>query len=311
MPATRQLTDDLFQLCESGFERAVLRRLIDLGYQVTPQVKVGGYSIDLVVEGLEGRRLAVELDGNQYHTPERWPEDFKRQRVLERVGWTFWRCWGSSFTLDPDACMNDLTRRLNELGIEPTSGESVSNGYTKHLIVGPPEPPGEQPAVEPAGAVSKQTEESQMAAVATAFGLPSSKGPQAAFEFGLDEVTPKSSREMAESIANEELSGGDSLTIEPGDRVLISYNDEPSRQYTLTLSTTHHDPDHFVINHEMPLAKALIGWGEEDEVEIPAGNGARTVTILRIERTGNQSELSAQTYAADASNVKARRKAQS
>jgi len=42
---------DLMSLCQSGFERDVLARLLDLGYRVQPQVKVGPYSIDLVVEG--------------------------------------------------------------------------------------------------------------------------------------------------------------------------------------------------------------------------------------------------------------------
>jgi very-short-patch-repair endonuclease len=64
------------------------------------------------------RRLAVECDGDQYHTPEVWMEDLHRQRALERAGWTFWRCWGSSFLRDPEACMADLSRKLNEMGIE-------------------------------------------------------------------------------------------------------------------------------------------------------------------------------------------------
>jgi hypothetical protein len=44
---------------------------------------------------------------------------------MERVGWRFWRCWGSSFRLDPDTCIDDLVRSLNALGIEPIgSGEA-------------------------------------------------------------------------------------------------------------------------------------------------------------------------------------------
>ena len=93
---------DRMSLCQSGFERDVLARLLNLGYRVQPQVKVGPYSIDLVVEGRDDRRLAIELDGDQYHGPERWAEDLARQRVMERVGWRFWRCWGSSFRIDPD-----------------------------------------------------------------------------------------------------------------------------------------------------------------------------------------------------------------
>jgi transcription elongation GreA/GreB family factor len=74
------------------------------------------------------------------------------------------------------------------------------------------------------------------------------------------------------------------LVVKPGDRVLISYNDEPTRQYTLTLSKTQHDPSMLVINATAPLAQALMGCGEEDEVEIPTGGATRVVTILKIER---------------------------
>ena len=80
---------DLMSLCQSGFERDVLARLLALGYRVQPQVKVGPFSIDLVVEGRDDRRLAIELDGDQYHGAERWADDLARQRVMERVGWRF------------------------------------------------------------------------------------------------------------------------------------------------------------------------------------------------------------------------------
>jgi very-short-patch-repair endonuclease len=83
--------------CESDFERAIFDRLAAVGYRLTPQVPAAGYRIDLVVEGHSGRRLAIECDGDQYHTPDMWLDDLSRQRTLERVGWTFWRCWGSSF----------------------------------------------------------------------------------------------------------------------------------------------------------------------------------------------------------------------
>ena len=64
--------NDLMALCQSNFERDVLARAVELGYRVRPQVKVGPYSIDLVIEGHDDRRLAIELDGDQYHGPERW-----------------------------------------------------------------------------------------------------------------------------------------------------------------------------------------------------------------------------------------------
>lgn len=84
-------TDNLIELCDSNFERDVFRKLTALGYYVTPQVKVGPFSIDLVVEGEKDRRLAIELD-DRYHPVEKWMEDWSRQRTMERVGWKFWRC---------------------------------------------------------------------------------------------------------------------------------------------------------------------------------------------------------------------------
>jgi REase_MTES_1575/AAA domain len=53
--------------CESDFEKDVYDKLNSAGYRILPQVRAGGYRIDLVVEGTAGRRLAIECDGDQYH----------------------------------------------------------------------------------------------------------------------------------------------------------------------------------------------------------------------------------------------------
>lgn len=131
MPQQKQ-ADNPLDLCDSDFERDVYKRLDDLGYFVTPQVKVGQYSIDLVVEGENDRRLAIELDGDKFHPPEKWKEDFTRQRTMERVGWKFWRCWGSSYTVDPEGCIADLVNTLHSLGIDPTGHKDRANIYTEY-----------------------------------------------------------------------------------------------------------------------------------------------------------------------------------
>jgi len=121
-------------LCDSGFERDVYKRLTAKGYNVVPQVKVGAFSIDLVVEGENDQRLAIELDGDKYHPPEQWMNDWKRQRTMERVGWQFWRCWGSSYTIDPEGCIDDLINVLNNMQIFPCESSSGSNIYTEQRI---------------------------------------------------------------------------------------------------------------------------------------------------------------------------------
>ncbi|MFI7598786.1 AAA domain-containing protein [Actinoplanes sp. NPDC049681] len=125
-------------LCESDFEREVLRRMVARGYRPTPQFRIGGYRIDFVLNAPGGRRLAVECDGDAYHGPEQWESDMRRQAVLERVGnCVFVRIRGSIFAREPEAALRPLWQRIEELGITPfvdrsdagtTSGSGPSPG---------------------------------------------------------------------------------------------------------------------------------------------------------------------------------------
>ena len=109
----------LIALCESGFERDVYTELFTRGYRVIPQVSAAGYRIDMVVEGFDDRRLAIELDGDEFHGPDRWAADMARQRVLERAGWTFWRCFASAWSLQREAVLAELLAQLDSMGIAP------------------------------------------------------------------------------------------------------------------------------------------------------------------------------------------------
>lgn len=111
--------------CQSGFELEVFDELVRRGYRVLPQVPSGGYFIDFVVEGSEGRRLAIECDGDRFHGPGQWADDMSRQRVLERAGWTFWRCFASSFVRRREEVIQDLLGTMASLGIEPLGADSV------------------------------------------------------------------------------------------------------------------------------------------------------------------------------------------
>lgn len=109
----------LIDRCESGFEKQVYSELVSRGYRVTPQVKTGAYRIDMVVEGSNDLRLAIECDGDEFHGADRWQHDMNRQRVLERAGWMFWRCFASTWTLRKDEVIEELTQYLDRMGIEP------------------------------------------------------------------------------------------------------------------------------------------------------------------------------------------------
>jgi superfamily I DNA/RNA helicase len=124
---------------ESWFEVDVYLRIADRGYRVLPQFKAGRKRIDLVVEGRT--RLAVECDGDRFHTDENFDEDMARQRQLERAHWQFWRVRGSAFYRDPDAALVSLWDRLKELGIEPMPAIDGSGSGYGHI----PDIPAREP----------------------------------------------------------------------------------------------------------------------------------------------------------------------
>ncbi|WP_407465964.1 AAA domain-containing protein [Xanthomonas campestris] len=114
---------DLRRLCESPFEREMYDALVERGYRLHPQVKAGNFRIDLVVEGAGDARLAIECDGDQYHGPDQWQHDMRRQRILERAGWKFWRCFASTFVSARQATLDDLIATLQQSGIEPVGSK--------------------------------------------------------------------------------------------------------------------------------------------------------------------------------------------
>ena len=87
----------------------------------------------MVVEGHNDTRLAIECDGDRYHDASKWDDDMNRQRILERAGWIFWRCFASTFTLNRDNVMADLIKTLTQMGIEPIGCDAViKNIHTEH-----------------------------------------------------------------------------------------------------------------------------------------------------------------------------------
>ncbi len=118
-PAEGREATNRRERCESPFEFEMYDLLAERGYRVDTQVKVGDFRIDLVVEGENDRRVAIECDGDRYHGPDRWAADMARQRILERAGWTVWRCFASRFVRYKDQVTAELTGFLAERGIEP------------------------------------------------------------------------------------------------------------------------------------------------------------------------------------------------
>ncbi len=117
---------------QSALERDVMKRLIQAGYHVIPQWKVGSQSIGLVVEG-DGKRLAIECDGDRDLPVEKLHDDIQRQSMLERLGWTFARVRGSIFFRGPDRAMKPIFDKLQSLDIPPKDPASDSANGSSSL----------------------------------------------------------------------------------------------------------------------------------------------------------------------------------
>ncbi len=100
---------------DSWFEVDVFERIIQQGYRVIPQYKIGNFKIDLMIEHGH-HRLAVECDGDAFHsTLEQIDNDIQRERILRRSGGLqFWRVKGSDFYRDPDSAIQSLWGALEE-----------------------------------------------------------------------------------------------------------------------------------------------------------------------------------------------------
>ena len=278
--------DDLMARCESDFERELLRRLLELGYRVRPQVGALGYRIDLVVEGNDDRRLAVECDGDRQHGPERWAEDMRRQRVLERVGWQFRRYWASDFVLDPEGCMTDLTETLSRLGIEPHDQVQEERTWTQHRSVGDGDGDDgialdhrgarrallEHPIEDPAAIEDGRRSLTALARPRTDTLLPPRQNEPAR----LPAPGP-----LIEAVAAEIEDEPRSIQI--GDRVTIQYLDEPqNRRVTYLISEDTTDETRGILSISSALGQALLTASIEDEIEFAADGHPRAAIVLAI-----------------------------
>lgn len=84
---------------ESPFEEEVVRYITSLGYECTSQVGSAGYRLDIGVKHKDFPdvyMLGVECDGYMYHSSAvARDRDRIRQEILEGLGWTFHRIWGT------------------------------------------------------------------------------------------------------------------------------------------------------------------------------------------------------------------------
>ena len=262
---------------DSVFEKLVLERLVSAGYRVHPQWPVGARRIDLVVEG-KSSRLAVECDGEKWHTPEQLTQDLERQSILERLGWTFVRIRGSLFFRDPDTAMAPVFAKLDHLCIEPLGTASAN------------EEPEEAPMLD---RVRRQAEALRLDWLAQGIEEEESNSepirrvapPSVSITNNANEVLST----RTEPLSNLDI-GPQASRVEVGDSVRYSFPDLTDGELFVTIVESDSNPDLSLINRDTAIAKALLGMevGQDCDVNLP--DGRHRIRVSEIHRHNQPSE---------------------
>jgi hypothetical protein len=121
----------------SDVERGLCEGLQSLGYRVLRRFPVGDGVIDVVVEGKENRRLAVQCDGDRALAPDDVEEQLVRQLALRRLGWRFVHLRAADFLRDRDRSLAELGKRLRARGVEPAGGRGRAKAAAPKAEPGP------------------------------------------------------------------------------------------------------------------------------------------------------------------------------
>jgi hypothetical protein len=168
----------------------------------------------------------------------------RRQRILERVGWTFWRCFGSNWSINRSAVFDDLLQTLERGEIRPVGAMTDPAQYTEYRST---------------RGFSKSGEAGD--ATVTSVVPIERSGPD---------------RPPASSTTDNQLSSGD--------RVVLRFLDEPKgHPVCYILAERSDDRVNGHLSLSSPLAKALAEAAPGDEIIAHDGKGERSVLYISLE----------------------------
>jgi len=242
---------------DSDFEISVMDMLKLRGYEVTPQLGVAGYRIDIAVKhpDAQGSYLAaIECDGATYHSALSVRDrDRIRQEILESLGWRgrIWRIWSTDWFRTPRQETEKLISFLEDQRASWTPEHTSSESWIEEGLG----------AGQPIARVIQEVEQVENTA-------------QAAFE--------------REAVSSMLIDTEDDLEIEVGD--VIRYVDLAKPNDILSVQLTYGKDDfaNGIVNESRPLAQALLGAVIGDEVTLHlAGSVSRTFQVIEIKRKEN------------------------
>ena len=165
---------------DSDFEVSVIDVLKAKGYDVTPQLGVAGFRIDIGVkhpDHLSGYLAAIECDGASYHSGQSVRDrDRIRQEILEGLGWKgrIWRIWSTDWFRNPRTETERLLSFLEGLRNAPVPEEFSDDPAGSNWVEEPEQSPG--PELEDVAA-NKVFEDELSVAVGDLIGYSTAETP--------------------------------------------------------------------------------------------------------------------------------------
>ncbi len=261
-----EATDQAYANTDSDFEDYVIQQLKSMGCEPVPQVGAAGYFIDIGVKHPDwpyGYILAVECDGASYHSCRSARDrDRLRQEVLERRGWKFHRIWSTDWFNDP---IREAQRMREAIKGRLTELSSQQESYA---------PPS--PVKYDAADIDVQS------------ALPTDATAAKVIDSQLDlQASISPDKESKTELSQTGASQTPSPFIEVGDQVRVRYLAGSQVTIQVRISDKLNDPDNGVICAHEPLATALIGAEQGEEVEVLIGSYVRKALIENVIKAEN------------------------
>jgi superfamily I DNA and/or RNA helicase len=111
------------EVFKSDLQRSIFKELQSRGYRVLLNFEVGMRAIDIVAEGEDRQRLAIQCDGECIKTHEELFFEMEYHKTLRRLYWDIVHIRSSEYYTDPDKTFKRVLRHLSKAGITPTQIE--------------------------------------------------------------------------------------------------------------------------------------------------------------------------------------------
>ena len=234
---------------DSDFEVFVIDRIRAMGCKPVPQVGVAGYFVDIGIRHPDwphGFLMGVECDGATYHSAKSARD---RDRLRQEI--LEGLGWNLHRIWSTD-WFNNPQQQADRLR-KAVSERLAFLKAREHEFVQP----------QKAQSVPAPAKPAPVAQIAELFD----------FEAPVAPSPPK----PAPNIERR---------VEIGDTVRVRYLTDDQRTVKITISKTQSDPSRGIVHHGTPVASALLGAEEGDEVEVLVGSYIRPAIIETITKAG-------------------------